>query len=196
MRLIFTFVLFIAQFANAQNFDALKPGMSFSEFRRLYPKAQIKVPSFPTPDKANQAYEFINFTPAGKVVLIFLNDYALHHSLISEEQQRLLLATAESDRISARQSIAKLEKQTTRPFGDQLLLTSIVWMPHKPMRLREAFDRYGQHTGDGFNKVDGSVYIHWNNRILGYPTADGKAIRYFEYALTVPKSDQHRLFGN
>jgi hypothetical protein len=45
MRLIFTFVLFIAQFANAQNFDALKPGMSFTEFRRANPGAQIKIPN-------------------------------------------------------------------------------------------------------------------------------------------------------
>ena len=194
MRLIFTFVLFIAQFANAQNFDALKPGMSFSEFRRLQPNAQIKIPNAPANDKANQAYEISNFTPAGRVVLIFLNDYALNHALISEFQQRLLLSATEGERKSARRSIAEYEKLAARPFADQLLLTSIIWIPHVAMPLRKAFERYGQHTGDGINKVDGNVYIHWNNRILGYPTADGKGIRYFEFALTNPKSDQFGAF--
>jgi hypothetical protein len=194
MRLIFTFVLFIAQFANAQNFDALKPGMSFTEFRRANPGAQIKIPNSPATDKTNQAYEISNFTPAGRVVLIFLNEYALNHALISEFQQRLLLSATDSERSSARQSIAKFEKLAARPFTDQLLLSSIIWMPNTPMPLRKAFERYGQHTGDGINKVDGNVYIHWNNRILGYPTVDGKGIRYFEYSLTNPKSDQFKSF--
>ena len=196
MRLIFIFVLLIAQLANAQNFDDLKPGMSFTEFRRTNPSAKIKIPNSPATDKANQAFEITNFSPAGRVVLIFLNEYALNHALVSEFQQRLLLSATESERSSAHQSIAKFEKLAARPFADQLLLTSIIWMPHTPMPLRKAFERYGWHTGDGFNKVDGKPYIHWNHRILGYPTADGKGIRYFEYALTVPKSDQHRLFGN
>ena len=188
MRLIFTFVLLIAQHALASEFTHLSGGMNFSEVQKHYPKSKLGPLSVPVPDKKHQYFQIKNSQHDGYVIFVFLNGYLIDHTAISEFEQKLLVEPS-AQHAAIKESINRFKQSTSRPFEDQLLLSSVIWYPRKPISIGHALQKYGEPDSNGVNKISKKAYIRWSKGIDAFPTPSGKDIIHFEFWFTRPLAE-------
>jgi len=189
MRILLTFALLIAQVVYATDFSEMHAGMSFTDVQKAYPTARFEITSPQPIDKTYQTYELKRSKHPGRIVLTFLNGYAVDHFAISEFEQKLMLATRESEKAKYRENIQNFKKSVERPLKDQLLLHSFIWQPIEPLPINQVIKTYGPPEGDGFDKALNAAYIRWKDGVFGYPAPSGKGISFFEYRYATSKPE-------
>lgn len=189
MRLFFTFVLLIAQHAFAFDFTHLHSGMSFADVKNLYPNAHFQIASLEFPDKNRQYFNITNIQHDGMTVFVFLNGYLTDHAAISEYKQKILVSPR-TKHAEFEKGINRFGRSASRPFQEQLLLSSVIWKPNTPMPLGQVFKQFGMSDGgDGISTIHRAPFIRWKKGIDGYPAANGKAISFFEFWFSNPPSE-------
>jgi hypothetical protein len=180
MRLFFTFVLLIAHSAFAFDFKSLSAGISLTEVKKSYPYAYLEIISTPPIFRTHQYFSLRNTQHDGELILIFLNGYLINQLTISELEQKLVVAP-EAHHPELIKGIKSLKGTTSRPFQDQLILSSFIWKPSTFIPLHKVLNRFGEPDDTRFESSKSIAILRWKKKGIDAHTTAGGGISYIEF---------------